>query len=259
MGEFPEFFGAVFNQTIERVGIVLTILPFVEKIPAVRRWLKDKTILERFVPLLWVIGLLCVVYGFFGAWQDERKIVVNRDGQITERDGQITQLKSQIDDLKNPKFFISAPQSAFAYTDKTRLTSVWLLVGISNSGAASIAGNWQLEIESPRIKTVATFSRLPQTTHSPHIQGKFNDEDAIYEKTLQKPIEKGAGVTGWAYFTIPGRVAYEELNNGAAIIHLTCYDYLNKKHTSAAFSPDSKPTTPNYFPGVRGGFHVLDK
>jgi hypothetical protein len=35
MGEFPEFFGAVFNQTIERVGIVLTILPFVEKIPAV--------------------------------------------------------------------------------------------------------------------------------------------------------------------------------------------------------------------------------
>jgi hypothetical protein len=152
-----------------------------------------------------------------------------------------------------------SPSTGFPNTDKTRLTSVWLLVGISNSGAASIAGNWQLEIESPRIKTVATFSRLPQTTHSPHIQGKFNDEDAIYEKTLQKPIEKGAGVTGWAYFTIPGRVAYEELNNGAAIIHLTCYDYLNKKHTSAAFSPDSKPTTPNYFPGVRGGFHVLDK
>jgi hypothetical protein len=70
--ELKEFLQAVVNSWIEKVGIVLTILPFIEKIPRVQEWLKDKPLLERFVPLLWVIGGLCIIWGFYSAWLDQR-------------------------------------------------------------------------------------------------------------------------------------------------------------------------------------------
>jgi len=45
MGDLGEFLLAVFGSWIEKVGIVLTIIPFVENIPSIRAWLLDKPIL----------------------------------------------------------------------------------------------------------------------------------------------------------------------------------------------------------------------
>lgn len=69
--EFKEFISAVFDTWVEKVGIILTLAPFIEKIPRVRKWLSEKPLIDRFVPLLWGIGCTCIVWGFYGAWLNE--------------------------------------------------------------------------------------------------------------------------------------------------------------------------------------------
>ncbi len=66
---FAEFISAVFSSWTERVGVVLTILPFLDKLPAIKKWLRGQPILESFRPLLWLVGGVCVFYGFYDAWQ----------------------------------------------------------------------------------------------------------------------------------------------------------------------------------------------
>src|ERR1700731_128913 len=68
---FWDFVAAVFSSWVEKAGIGLTLLPLIEKIPIIKRWLDDRPILERFSPLLWVIGLACIFSGFYSAWSDE--------------------------------------------------------------------------------------------------------------------------------------------------------------------------------------------
>ena len=71
--ELWKFITAVFGTWVEKVGIFLTILPFIEKIPRVKQWLSEKPIIDRFVPALWVIGGICVLWGFYAAWAEEHQ------------------------------------------------------------------------------------------------------------------------------------------------------------------------------------------
>src|SRR2546430_6912216 len=68
---FAEFLKSVFGTWAEKVGIILTIIPFIEKIPRVRMWLRGKPFLDRFVPLLWVIGGIGICWGLFASWGDQ--------------------------------------------------------------------------------------------------------------------------------------------------------------------------------------------
>lgn len=70
---FWEFVSAVFSSWTERVGIVLTILPFIDKIPWVKKRFKNRSLIDVFVPLLKVIGIVRVFYGFFDAWRVEHE------------------------------------------------------------------------------------------------------------------------------------------------------------------------------------------
>ena len=47
--EFKEFLSSVFSSWVEMAAIVLTLLPFIEKIPRVKTWLSDKPLIDRFV------------------------------------------------------------------------------------------------------------------------------------------------------------------------------------------------------------------
>lgn len=158
-------------------------------------------------------------------------------------------------------FVISAPQSAFGYDAKTDQTLFWIVVGVTNRGTPSAAGDWELEIESldqpPSFQTqTVRYFKLPPYPISQQFMGRFTDEDSIYERTMQKAIAPGDAVIGWAYFQIPGVLPFEDLDKGKVMFHLICYDYLNKQHKSAPIYVGKNPAAPEYFPGVKGGFQV---
>jgi len=76
MGDVGQFLSAVFSTAVELVGIVLTLLTFIENIPSIKKWLKEKSFLAFFPRLLRVIGIFCMVAGFYVAWHKEHSKVV---------------------------------------------------------------------------------------------------------------------------------------------------------------------------------------
>jgi hypothetical protein len=180
----------------------------------------------------------------FAAWRDEH--------------AKVNQLETSIRELTKPDFAVASPESAFGYDEQADQTLLWIVVGLANRGAASVAGGWKLEFESPRINTTVGFVQLPPETRG-RFEGHFADEDSIYEKAMQKPIEKGAAVSGWAYFKIPGKAAFEALDDGTAVLHLIFYDYNNVEHKSESIHIGTRSEEPAYFPGVKGGFHKVGK
>jgi hypothetical protein len=88
------FLAAVFNSWVQLAGVVLTIIPFIEKIPRVKKLTRDKPILDVFRPLIWLIGLSCILFGFYSAWHEEHQ-------KAAARDDTISQLKSDIRDLES--------------------------------------------------------------------------------------------------------------------------------------------------------------
>src|SRR5712664_1961656 len=68
---FIEFLRAVWDTWVEKVGIILTVLAFIEKIPRVKLWLNEKPIIDRFVPVLWAAGGVCIIWGFYSAWRTQ--------------------------------------------------------------------------------------------------------------------------------------------------------------------------------------------
>jgi hypothetical protein len=197
-------------------------------------------------------AIIALVLATFAAWKDEQK---RADSEHTK----IDQLQKQIDDLTKPEFSMVAPESAIGYDEKRKMSLLWLAVGITNRGAPSIAGGWKLDLDSPRMHTRVGFSQLPPMPRSVKYVGNFTDEDAIYEKTFNKPLEKGGAEAGWAYFEIPGKAAYEELDKGTVVFHLICYDYLNREHRSEAIHMGQQAEGPQYYPGMKHRFYQRRK
>jgi hypothetical protein len=223
--------------------VVTGAIPFViDLVDKIWGWKMPKKVYVGFVAM----GLFLAM---FATWRDEH-------ARANSCGDEITNLNKKLDDLTKPDFDISAPQSAFNYDAKSDQTWIFLVVGITNRGAPSVAGNWKLEIESPGLSKTVRFNQLPPDQKGPHLEGKFSDEDSIYEKMMRKPLERGAAVAGWAFFKVPGKEAFKALDNGTAVMHLIFCDYRNTEHKSAAIHVYTEPATPDYFPTVKGGFHV---
>lgn len=82
--EFWEFTKAVFDGWVEKVGLILTILPFLEKIPIVKGWLQDKPIIDRFNITIWIIGGSCVFWGFYAAWSDQHHAAIEAQNKLDQ-------------------------------------------------------------------------------------------------------------------------------------------------------------------------------
>jgi hypothetical protein len=91
-----EFLAAVFNSWIEKAGLVLTILPFIEKIPSIKRRLGEKQILDRFAPVLWLIGICCIVWGFYSAWLDQHNGVISAKAETAKKQEDLDALNKPI-------------------------------------------------------------------------------------------------------------------------------------------------------------------
>ncbi len=207
-----EFLTAVFSSWAEKVGIVLTILPFVEKIPFIRRRLKDTPILERYVPLLWVIGVIFVFYGFYSAWTDEHEAVTKRDVTISDMTTNVTRLEKQIDDLAKPDFrpvFYYSPSVArpFKFPNDTFVT---IMLRLENLGAPSITQGWKLEVTladgsvHQGRKVIPSFGSMNYSAddHKRDAEMIFHSTDDIEEKTSETAVERGAAKSGAIFFEL---------------------------------------------------------
>ena len=128
------FLREVFSSSVEWVGIVLTILPFIEKIPQIREWLQERPILERFIPLLWVIGLCGVLYGFYAAWQNQYR--------------RANELDEKIKSLTEPNFALTIDFAILG--ENVGGSHAILIVTINNKGAAGAAvpSSWALRVDT---------------------------------------------------------------------------------------------------------------
>src|SRR5260370_7233283 len=79
-----EFSLTVLDSWVEKVGLFLTILAFLEKIPRVREYLHEKPIIDRFVPVLWFIGMFCIIWGFYSAWLVQYRAAREAQKQLEE-------------------------------------------------------------------------------------------------------------------------------------------------------------------------------
>lgn len=70
-GTLRTFVGDAFSTWMEKVGIVLTVLPFIETIPAVSAWLHGKPFIEDHLWFLWLVGGFCIVWGFYEAYRKQ--------------------------------------------------------------------------------------------------------------------------------------------------------------------------------------------
>lgn len=200
MPEVTDFLSSVFNSWVERVGFVLTILPFLENIPHVHRWLLDKPLLERFKPLLWIIGGVCIIYGFYDAWLTERHRAIEAERKF--------------ESLTHPKFEI---QHGTTFTagmvitnrdgTKQTYTIAMLPLTIINHGAPSMIYKAALKVKlSDGREGEGSFFLPPGESFSiSDPRGnpiEISTSGSLFRK-FGTPIPTGGATDGFVMFTFP--------------------------------------------------------
>jgi hypothetical protein len=210
---FWPFLKAVFSSWVETVGIILSIIPFVEKIPFVKEWLKEKPILERFVPLLWVIGGACIVWGFYAAWAEQYKTRTEADKKLEE--------------LTHPNLKVSIGQSLAGYLSEKGFT-IWLpSIVIVNQGAPSAILGWKIHYKSPTLDQDVDFVRILNTKLNLPITGTdetFQLDPAETINLKRGTISTGDFREGRLIVRIPGDRA-KEIGTLGLTITISIQDY----------------------------------
>jgi len=201
---FWQFIKEVFDTWAEKVGIILTILPFIEKIPRVRTWLNEKPFIDRFVPLLWVIGGFCIIWGFYAAWKDKNDEVVNLRARLAAPrfEGRITALSS-----------MTTPSGA-----------VLLAGGIlmNPTGPPSVAIDWQMHLEfNPSTKIVGQMMQEPDADRDFVMSNGMKailKHDNWWPTKAATPIAPGGVAGGWLWALFPGLSADEIYEKHAIVV-----------------------------------------
>ena len=119
--------------------------------------------------------------------------------------------------------------------DPNKNSLVVLVVTISNSRAQSIALDWNLFV---RVSGSADFNRalpipmgdsLVLTGSDPSSNRTYKGQDALYLKTISKPIQAGDGVSGVLQFIVPG-ITREQLLLPDTAFKLCVRDAFKKEH-----------------------------
>jgi hypothetical protein len=248
-----EFLAAVFRSWVGAVGIFLTVFPFIEKLPRVKEWLQDKPFLERYAWLLWIVGGLCIVYGFYDAWFQQREIAITS--------------QQKLDGLSKPQ--LTGELLQIIRGDISNLSSgelsvrVFLLVSIKNLGSPSIADSFLVTVEKGELKKTERLVFIPDGytvtggTDS-HVIATFKRGDALYEKTAS-PIERGDKKTGWLMVDFKG-IRNDEISGPGVKFTVQCSDVTGKLIYTVFTTNDTSGSEPlTYFPGSEQPFKGIKK
>ncbi len=244
-----EFLVAVFSNWVEAVGIILAVLPFIEKLPRVKAWLQDKPFLERYAWLLWIVGGFCIVYGFYSAWFEQRIAA--------------TEAQKKFDELSKPKLSIEILEiiqgDIEGLPEEKRGLRVFFQVSIKNLGAPSIADSFLVTIEKGDLKRttqpIFIYDGYTVTGGSDkHVIAKFKRGDALYEKT-SSPIERGDKKTGWLLVEFEG-INHEQMSGPGRKFVVQCSDVTGEKIYATRIIGQGTilSNRPLYFPGSEQPF-----
>jgi len=231
--------GAVFSATVEQVGIVLTLLALVEKIPRVRHFLSEKPILDRFVPLIWVVAISCMLYGFFIVWRNQYEAA-----QTAER------RRAEAEDRSKPKF-LTDKLDQWAIGDMpgdSNSTSLVIWMHIANDGAPSIINRFELTVELPDGRKIIGERFYGKKLIFPG-KGELDEQDCLFNKNASTPLTTGALVQGWIFFKLPG-VTRDEVNKPTSLMTVSFGDITGTIYAVNQTVRGDESGRFNYFPGM---------
>lgn len=240
--EFGNFLSAVFGSWVEKVGIILTLVPFIEKAPPVKRWLRNRPLLEKFTSILLWVGVLVVFWGFYDAWLQQ----VN---QVRDLRAQNATLQQHLSSLQVPDLHGTITNIMFGRPPRGGSNCVLTLQAIiTNTGAPSVADritirvslkdrtNVRVEGLLPPPGSITLFEGFPRK--SPGII--LMSSDYLPNKALAEPIKTGGAVFGFMQAYIEGWTS-KQIETKGAIVRLVFYDVTGKSYT-AELQTTRKPT-----------------
>jgi hypothetical protein len=191
-------------------GVVLGAVSLVERIFKPLPW-------GVYVAIALLGGLVCAS---FGEWQDAHEAQIKDEAHIVE-------LQTQLDALNMPQFAcrmiaVSMVPTAFAPFNDKNSTMMFVEAEITNTGAPSIAKNFQLTLSETGITFVG---------HSLAIKGRFvgkgpsgiisyDQSQLLQERANAAPILRGGRVTGVAIYYFQGLRADLIGPGSVAMLHI---------------------------------------
>lgn len=166
------------------------------------------------------------------------------------KDKSIHELQTALEELKFPRLrAVIENRNIHEFRAFPGVASIALVISITNAGAASIADHWALKVKLPdgRLKTGVQLpipSRL--TFRGASGDQVYSEKDALYNKTMKNPIQKGQKVTGVLWFLLEGTTSKEVVNS---TMDLTFKDFLEKDYV-AENRAIYHGAPPVYFPGL---------
>jgi hypothetical protein len=249
--QIGEFTQAVFNSWVDKVGVVLSLLPFIEKIPWVKKLLKDRPLLEAFETLLWLSGIAILLVSFYSAWGAQRELVEQVRNEAK-------QYKQDLEKLTVPRLKLSIDEIGIGDlrlgNSHASKPGVFVTANLTNDGAPSIAEGWSLKttLNDGKSEQVGAMYVDPNQTvagrGSPVDKDwKMSLSDSLYNKA-SKPIQAGDKIRGILIFEFPQLVSDDMKRKGTTFV-LSCVDVKgNPVTTSYVFR--GYPETHSYFPGL---------
>ena len=212
-----QFLSAVWNSWIGRVGAMLTLLAVLEQIPAIRRFLHEKPIIERWVPALWIIALVCMLWGFFDAWNDQRIAAANAEEKLVK--------------LTKPMFQVDIGQCISFYALEQNAT-IWLpIITVINRQAPSAIVGWKIHYKSSTLDQDVQKINFGRVLTIPIPNGRPIEIDSANLIDVKRgSIQTGDYRDGRLAAQIPGNRTHE-IESGTATISVTVFDYLGQEYT----------------------------
>jgi hypothetical protein len=161
-GTMRLFLGDALSSWVEKVGIVLTILPFIENIPAVSEWLHNKPFLEGHLWFLWLIGGFCIFWGFYEAYKKQYEARLKAEQVPTELKLQILDFhhRPQTGDNQDKSLHIFVKASIELFKPKTAEVTYEFSLIFPNATARQRSINdvelWGMRVLEPDPSRVVT-------------------------------------------------------------------------------------------------------
>ena len=188
--------------------------------------------------ILLSVGLALLLVAFYMAWRDEYRKVLSLNQRLSDSEPKL---------VGELNYVFAAP------AENGMTTAVFLSATITNTGFKSAARGFRLHYVS-NTATLApiAYSRISETNIPDTATSKvftIQPAESLAERALA-PIEKGAPVSGWLLFVVPGS-RKDEILSGTTTLLVTFMDYRGDP-TNGLFSMEFKPksSVAPYTPGL---------
>jgi hypothetical protein len=193
---------------------------------------------------LYTIVLIVIFFwACFSAW--EELLITNK-----KNDAELVSLKTELNDLKLPKMrAVIVNMNVHELSQFPGVTSMVLVISVTNAGAPSIADHWDLQVTLPDgQKQRGVQIPIPPLLTFGGASGEqtYSEKDALYNKAVKNPIQKGQKMTGVLWFLLEGTSSKDVAMNA---VKLTFKDFLDKEYI-AENTAIYHGVPPVYFPGL---------